>query len=699
MKFFFGVISKNQVDTIINYSLQHNNTDIIFIPSRRQIEYNGGYVNNWTTKEFTEYVKSRNCNIKIERDHSGPGQGLNYDDGYESLSVDCKYFDIIHIDPWKAYPELNEGIKWTISMINFCYSINPNLEYEIGTEESIRYYTINDLEIIISELKNKLKPEVFNKIKYCVIQCGTSLLNGKNSGLFDKNRLIEMIKLVKKYNFISKEHNGDWVDIEVIKEKINYGLECINISPEFGMIETNLILNKIRSNQSHYNNLYNLCFNSEKWKKWVSNNFDFEKQKDDLILITCHYLFSNTEFIDIKKNYINIDEEIKKTIENKLSLLYLIYEERKECIFCKNKTFTKLLHTDYEISLNLGMYDSPPESYFMPYNILICDNCNSAQNKYIGDLNIVYGKNHIDNFGTTKTKKHKLLSEFILKNENIKSIVEIGACNDHLASLILDKNKTIDYTIIEPSYTGCLNNLNIINEYIENYDLNSLNCDSIIMSDVYEHFYKPIEILEKIKNTNIKYIYLNHPDFDYSIKNNFFINLNSEHTFLIEHQFLFNLFKKYGFKLNRRENLENFSLFLEFIRNDNINIDKLSLINLNTYNDINLYIDNLHNIVNKMNSLILNNSDKQYYIWPSSMHSWPLFIFGLKYKYLTGILDNSPNKIGRFLYGYNLKCFSFDEILKNGNSNVCIFVSCAGNYIKEISTNNTKIQLIFIDKI
>ena len=54
-KICFGPMSKNIVDSIIKLS---NDEKISFtlIPSRRQIEYNGGYVNNWTTKEFSEYV-------------------------------------------------------------------------------------------------------------------------------------------------------------------------------------------------------------------------------------------------------------------------------------------------------------------------------------------------------------------------------------------------------------------------------------------------------------------------------------------------------------------------------------------------------------------------------------------------------------------------------------------------------------------
>lgn len=327
MRYFFGVISKNQVDSIVNYSLEYPEFDICFIPSRRQIEYDGGYVNNWNTKTFSEYVKNKNPKIKIERDHSGPGQGKIDDDGFTSLEEDCKYFDIIHIDPWKKYSDINEGIKWTIDMINFCHTQNPDIEFEIGTEEAIRPFTVDDLETIIIVLKQKLQDHVYKKIKYCVVQCGNALCNGKNSENFDKNKLKDMVELVHRYNFISKEHNGDWVPMNTIKQKMKIGLECINIAPEFGMIESNIILKNIKSNNDHYNEIYELCLKSEKWKKWVNNSFDYTNRKDELILISCHYIFSCCEFKKIKNCYDNIDQDIQDDIKNKLLLLNFIYEE------------------------------------------------------------------------------------------------------------------------------------------------------------------------------------------------------------------------------------------------------------------------------------------------------------------------------------------------------------------------------------
>lgn len=700
MNYFFGVMSKNQVDSIINFSLCHPTIEIVFIPSRRQIEYNGGYVNNWTTQTFTEYVKIRNPKIQIMRDHGGPGQGLNDDDGYRSLNEDCKYFDFIHIDPWKKYSDINEGIKWTIDMIKYCYSINQTIEYEIGTEEAIRQFTPEEVEYIINTIKNNLNDIIFKKIKYCVVQCGNALCNGKNSNNFDKQKLIDMINIVKKYNLITKEHNGDWVSIEVIKQKQQCGLECLNIAPEFGMIETNFILDKIKSNKEDYDKIYDLCIESGKWKKWINNDFDINKQKDELILITCHYIFSNEEFQIIKKKYSNIDDDIKDTITNKLLLLYFIFEERKKCIFCNSSDFELMFDKNYSTSLSLGFYNKKNNGFFMPYNIQICKNCYSFQNKYIGDLSIVYDVNHIDDYGTTKSRKHTSFCNFILDNNNINGIIEVGSCNGILANEIL-KNTTVDYNIIEPSFTGDRTNINIISDYFENVVLTNIKSNTLIMSDVFEHFYNPNAILNKIKeNNNIKYIYLNHPDFDYSIKNDIMINLNCEHTFLIEHQFLFTFFQKYEFKLNRRFDFENFSLFLEFERMPNTQLIEKLITNNNLYIDTKLYFDKIINNVNKINYLLNNNiNNTKYYIWPSSIHSITLLNCGLNYKKLEGILDNSPNKIGKYLYGYNLLCSSFDELLKNGDNSNVVFISGAGNYIKELDLKNTNIHFLFINEL
>lgn len=321
MKYFIGPVTKNTIDTVIHFA-NKNDQEIVFIPSRRQIEFDGGYVNNFTTVEFITYVKSKTNKILFERDHSGPGQGKTNDDGFRSLEIDCNYFDIIHVDPWKKYPNYEDALEWTIKMIEFCYNINNNIIYEIGTEEGIRPITTNELNNFVFDIKRKLKDEVFSKIKYLVIQCGTRLLEQNNIGVYDSDKLKEMLIVCDKHNLISKEHNGDWIDVDTIKSKKENGLKCLNIAPEFGEIESSVIIEFF--NEEDLSSFHEICYKSNAWKKWVSNDFNPFENKEKLIKICGHYNFMNADFLKIKDKYKNIDNEICKAIENKLMKLFSI---------------------------------------------------------------------------------------------------------------------------------------------------------------------------------------------------------------------------------------------------------------------------------------------------------------------------------------------------------------------------------------
>ena len=320
-KIFIGPMTKNVVDAIITFC-NRTGHNIGLIPSRRQIEWNGGYVNNWTTNTFTQYVKRKTDNIILQRDHSGPGQGQAIDSGYTSLIDDCKYLDLIHIDPWKQYPNYADGLAWTADMIKVCNAINPKLKYEIATEESIRRFEVEDLNKLIIDLNIELGAQLFSKIKYLVIQSGTALKGNTQTGLYDKNRLIEMVSLAKKYNLLTKEHNGDYIPTSIIKEKFNLGLDAINIAPEFGLIETQTYLDHIEKDSELFNQYWKICYDSNKWVKWVNDAFDPIEQKEELIKICGHYVISYESFFDTMKNFTYINKEVQNRVTIKLNELY-----------------------------------------------------------------------------------------------------------------------------------------------------------------------------------------------------------------------------------------------------------------------------------------------------------------------------------------------------------------------------------------
>jgi hypothetical protein len=209
-----------------------------------------------------------------------------------------------------------------VDMIKICNAINSNLKYEIATEEAIKRFEVEDLNKLILGLKYELGTELFNKIEYLVIQSGTSLKGNTQTGQYDKNRLIEMVALAKKHNLLTKEHNGDYIPVSVIKEKFDLGLDAINIAPEFGLIETQTYLDNIKDDII-FNKYWEICYKSNKWIKWVNKDFDPINNKTELIKICGHYILSHPEFLsEIKSHFPYIDKEIKLNIKNKLNELY-----------------------------------------------------------------------------------------------------------------------------------------------------------------------------------------------------------------------------------------------------------------------------------------------------------------------------------------------------------------------------------------
>jgi len=317
-------MSLNIVDIVSEFSNQHT---IGLIPSRRQVEWTGGYVNNWKTHVFSDYVRGKNTSVILERDHAGPYQGYAVDDGLESLRHDASHFDIIHIDPWKKYPQYFEGLKSTVDCIKYVNNINPDVCFEIGTEETIRKFSVEDLEAFIRDVKHLLPESLFEKIKYVVVQSGVKLDLGKrqNVGDYDSQRLEKMVQVCNQFNVFSKEHNGDYLNTTQLKERFDLGLDAVNIAPEFGQLETFCWLKEFNVEQTE--KFYDICYASRRWEKWVGENFIPEENKEELIKICGHYVFSSSDFCNLKSSLPcteDIEQHIKTTIRNKLEQLYEI---------------------------------------------------------------------------------------------------------------------------------------------------------------------------------------------------------------------------------------------------------------------------------------------------------------------------------------------------------------------------------------
>lgn len=310
-KLYLGPVSKNVIDAAIEYAEEYDES-LGLIASRRQIDWHGGYV-GFGTEDWAKYVRGLSSRIILCRDHGGPGQGEKEDFGYDSFAIDAANLDLIHIDPFKFYG-WKEAKEKTAEYIKFCYKICPTIYFEIGTEQAIFEYGAEQLDELLNYLEADLTFWEWNRIKYAVIQSGTGLQDGKNIGEYSQDRLKEMLGVVREYGMRSKLHNGDFLSLELVERQFNLCLDAINVAPELGSIETEVLLNYMDEEQQDL--FFNLCFKSGKWKKWTQN----EKDRETILKVSGHYVFNNPEFQLIKDELdATINEKIKDKIKEKIA--------------------------------------------------------------------------------------------------------------------------------------------------------------------------------------------------------------------------------------------------------------------------------------------------------------------------------------------------------------------------------------------
>ena len=353
-----GPMSVNCVDATIELANDYE-VPTFLIASRRQIdseEFGGGYVNNWTTKDYAEYVtnKDKKGKILLARDHGGPWQ--NYKEIDQNLSLQnamssamASYesdiesgFKVIHIDPSvdiHANPDVNEVLERIFELYEFCWrkarSLQKEIIFEIGTEEQSGstntqeelIYTLEKVQVFCK--KNKLPKPTF-----VVIQCGTRVMETRNVGSFDSPirvsgelapeiQLPKMLEICSKFDIFMKEHNTDYVSNEALQWHPRLGIHAANVAPEFGVIESRAFVDILKSyGESKLKDQFlELAYNSNKWDKWMLPNS--EASNEDKAIIAGHYVFSKPECEEIKKkaqksllkHQVDLNDFLKKAVK------------------------------------------------------------------------------------------------------------------------------------------------------------------------------------------------------------------------------------------------------------------------------------------------------------------------------------------------------------------------------------------------
>ena len=348
-----GPMSKNCIDATVELADQYK-TPLMLIASRRQIDseqFGGGYVENWSTKQFSEYVRSKdlNKNIILARDHGGPWQNEIEKNKNMSLKEAMKSakdsyradidagFQMLHIDPSvdiHSQPSPDQILERIYELYDFCWSYakqkSQDIIFEIGTEEQNgSNNSKEELEYTLEKMNKFCKNNKLPFPSFIVIQAGTRVMETKNIGSFDSPirvvnelppeiQIPQMINICNKYGIFMKEHNTDYLSTDSLKWQPRLGIHAANIAPEFGVAETRAFIDILK--QAGHNDLVDeflkISYESMKWKKWMMKNTD--ANDTDRAIIAGHYVFSSNDFIKLKAQAIKKINNLEVLLKNKV---------------------------------------------------------------------------------------------------------------------------------------------------------------------------------------------------------------------------------------------------------------------------------------------------------------------------------------------------------------------------------------------
>ncbi len=358
-----GPMSLNCVNATVELGNDYS-IPLMIIASRRQIDsedFNGGYVNNWTTSKFADHVRKKDKfgDIILARDHGGPWQNdlenlkkMNLKDAMNSAKASYKAdidagFQILHIDPSidiHGTPTTDQLLERLFELYEYCWSYaqkkGQEIIFEVGTEEqSGTNNTLEELDYNLSAIKNFCIKNNFPLPTFVVVQTGTKVMETRNVGSFDSPLRIvgelpaeiqvpKMIEICQQHNIFMKEHNTDYLADVALSWHPRLGIHSANVAPEFGVAETRAFVKLMEENdfKSFATKFLEISYNSGKWKKWILPNSSINDREKSII--SGHYIFSNEEFIDLKK-------EVSQNLKNKTGIDLDIYlkDQVKKSIF------------------------------------------------------------------------------------------------------------------------------------------------------------------------------------------------------------------------------------------------------------------------------------------------------------------------------------------------------------------------------
>ena len=314
------------------------NTRLCLIASRRQVDaatLGGGYVNHWSTEDFAAYVRAHDAGgfVTLARDHGGPYErdeekSLSLPD---AMAVAKRSYEadilaglkVLHLDPERAVERgatgaihtfTNLTIELLLAADKFAKSSGiPDVQFEIGTDEgAAQDFTIPEWSEFLSQVMMASQRHNVNTPLTFAVPMGTKVKEMQNVGgmiVGDEavqQQWLEKIDglrgLAKTHHLTLKLHNADYLTAQQIKRFTAAGVQCVNVAPEFGVVETRALLDILRTHgmENMADAFLKCAYASRKWERWMLPNTTATDEEKSCI--AGHYVFALPEMVELR-NY------------------------------------------------------------------------------------------------------------------------------------------------------------------------------------------------------------------------------------------------------------------------------------------------------------------------------------------------------------------------------------------------------------
>lgn len=353
------------------------------------------------------------------------------------------------------------------------------------------------------------------------------------------------------------------------------------------------------------------------------------------------------------------------------------------------------LYTFKDFPVFMGCVDTPQsEDIVADMTWDICKDTGIIQLQKLLPLEVLYLNQHNDGTGSVWTEHYAAFAAF-LRKYNPQKVLEIGGAHDQIARNYRALDPTTAWTIVEPNPEHIIDpNITVIKAWFDDTFTVADEFDTIIHSHVFEHTYDPVAFIKHIAaftKTGNRHIFT-FPTLLPMLERKWTNCLNFEHTAFLTEDITEYLLGKYGFTILEKKYYGNpHSVFYATEKGDVPETWPLMENKYDAYKELFTNYINYHTEMIATLNAQLAKSTAPTYLFGAHIFSQTLIQFGLDTSRIVSILDNSPLKQGKRLYGTRFMVES-PEVLRNaGPTNVIVKVASYHDEItKQIAELNEK---------